>query len=193
MSDDHSSAPHLLPAELTAWLTAGRAASGAGRIGAHLADCAECRGEAIEVARMLRAVERPRRWKVGGLALAATVLFALWFGTGDPAPSPVVRGPSAEDAAVATALTPIAPIGAVRRAGSLAFAWHRTPAAAEYRFTLLDGEGTVIWTDVTADSTAVLPLEISLVPGAEYFWYVDALQANGTSTTSRAQAFRLVP
>jgi hypothetical protein len=71
--------------------------------------------------------------------------------------------------------------------------WRLTGAAVEYRVTLLDATGSVLWTSVTADSVALLPVGVSLAPGADYYWYVDALLGDGTSVSSGAQRFSMTP
>lgn len=187
--------PHLQPQELAAFLDGGVPSPASRRARAHLADCAECRSEAIEAGRVVRAGSRPRRRQLGGLVLAAAVLLAVWLGVRAPASTPVLRGSAPEAVPVdAVAPVPVSPVGDTRRsAGPLLFTWRSSPGAVEYRLTVLDASGSVLWTQVTTDTSLALPLAISLPPKDSYFWYVDALRSDGTSSTSGAQAFGLTP
>ncbi|HEX9166732.1 MAG TPA: hypothetical protein VF862_12540, partial [Gemmatimonadales bacterium] len=157
--------------------------------------CAECRGEAIEAGRIVRAGAQHRRRQAGGLALAAAVLLAVWFGMRAPEPTAVLRNaPSAASPAEAAAPVPVSPVGGTRRSdGPMLFRWRALPGTVEYRVTLLDASGTVLWTQLTTDTSFAMPLAISLAPRDTYFWYVDALRSDGSSTTSGAQAFGLTP
>lgn len=184
---------HLQPHELAAFLDGGAPTQASRHARAHLADCAECRGEAIEAGRLVRAGSFPRHRQLAGLALAAAVLLAVWFGVRTPDPTVVLRSaPPVAAPLDAAAPVPVAPVGDTPRpAGQLLFSWHPSVGTVEYRITLLDAGGSVLWTQVTTDTSIALPLAISLAPEDSYFWYVDALRSDGTSTTSGAQAFGL--
>jgi len=194
MPEELLDTPHLLPDELATWLTKGPTSTEARRVTAHLAECDVCREEAIEVSQLVRVGRRPghRSWLRKGvtLALAASVTLAVWVGRQSrSAPPEVVRSVSPS-----AALTPIAPLGTMSLAsGPVAFTWRPAVGAVEYRLTLLDAAGSVIWSHVTTDTAVILPLAVSLARNTSYFWYVDALQSNGESSTSRSREFRLAP
>lgn len=194
MPEDLMNTDHLLPAEMATWLVAGPASPGARRVQAHLAECEVCRGEAIEVSRLVRADRRARQrpWLRAAamtVAAASVALVVLLGRPSRPAPPDIVRSSIA-----AATLRPIAPLGTMSLAsGPVTFTWQPAAEAVEYRLTLLDSTGSVIWNHVTTDTVVVLPLAISLVRKTSYYWYVDALQSNGESTTSRSREFRLSP
>lgn len=185
---------HLLPQELAAYLGAGPRANDSTRIREHLAECPECRGEAIEVGRLVRASVRPARVRIlAPLALAAGIALVTWVGIRTDSPGTLLRSP-ATATSQPMALESVSPLGPISRAaGPVTFAWRHAGPAVEYRVTLLDATGAVLWTVLTPDSSAILPVTVSLAPGADYYWYVDALRSDGTSTSSGAQAFRLTP
>lgn len=183
---------HLNPTELADWITTGPASPAARGIRAHLADCDDCRGEAIELSRLVRAGQRAT-WRVPrvagtALAVAAVMMLAVYFGPDSTSVSPaIVRSEITE-----TTLTPVAPLGTVRLSdGPVTFSWHPAANAAEYRLTLLDAAGSVLWNQVTTDTVIFLPVEISLARNTSYFWYLDALQSNGESITTGSREFRL--
>jgi hypothetical protein len=185
-------AAHLQPGELAAFLGAGPKAADSARIQDHLAGCDECRGEAIEVARLVRAAARPGRLpRLVPLALAAGLAaVAIFRPIADP-PQVLRTSEGSGGVAVLEAVAPVGPVS--RAAGPVRLNWRLTGAAVEYRVTLLDATGSVLWTSVTADSVALLPVGVSLAPGADYYWYVDALLGDGTSVSSGAQRFSMTP
>jgi hypothetical protein len=192
LSDESMTAHHLPAEDLAAYLSRGRDARAFQRVQAHLADCAECRLEAAHIARVLRAEARSRllRWTGGGVATAAAVLMlAVWAGGHRPAPDAgITRGSAGSPIEIAA----IAPLGEVSLAAhEVAFAWRPVAGAIEYRVTLSNATGSMLWRRATTDTTLVLPLEVSLARGVQYYWYVDALVANGGSVTSGAREFHL--
>lgn len=194
MPEDLMDSDHLLPTDLAAWLAVGPAAPVAPRVHAHLVECEVCRGEAVEVSRLVRANRRPgrRTWLRAGTGLAVAAGLALAVLLDRPsrtAPPDIVRSSTAT-----ATLRPIAPLSTMSLAsGPVTFTWHPAAGAVEYRLTLLDASGSVIWNHVTTDTVVILPLAISLVRNTSYYWYVDALQSNGESTTSRSREFQLSP
>jgi anti-sigma factor RsiW len=188
-------ADHLPAEDLAAYLSRGRQAPAFRRVQAHLADCAECRYEAAQISRVVRAETRHRmlRWAGAAVAAAAAVLVvAVWTGGQRRVPdSDITRG-SAAPSVEASGIAPLAPLGDVSpTAGILAFTWRPVAQAVEYRLTLSDAAGGTVWSRATTDTTQVLPLEVSLAHGVRYYWYVDALLAGGGSVTSGAREFRV--
>ena len=197
LSDESMTADHLSAEDLAAYLSRGRHARAFQRVQAHLADCTLCRQEAAHIARVVRAEARGRmlRWtSVGGAAAAAVLLFAVWAGGHRRAPDTgITRGPAGSPVEAA-AVAPLAPLGEVSPSASkLAFAWRPVAGAVEYRLTLSNVTGGTLWRRATTDTALVLPLQVSLARGVSYYWYVDALVANGGSVTSGAREFHLRP
>lgn len=64
--------------------------------------------------------------------------------------------------------------------------WRGISVPADYRVTILDGEGEVVWTSPVLDATTLAwPAELTLKPGS-YFWQVSALPRSGLPGDRRA-------
>ena len=163
----------------------------------HVLSCADCERELG----LLRALERagtmdtptPRRapWRRRlGIALAASVVLAVALG---PArhllePERTVRGgtePLAPIAPAADAVLPIAP------ASPPTFVWHAVPGAEGYTLELLTGEGALVASAKTKDTTLTLASPGALAPG-EYQWSVTARESDGSELRSAARRLRVV-
>jgi putative zinc finger protein len=181
---------HPDPHEVTAYLsgTADRAARA--RFEAHLADCADCAEELVAVRRLHR---RPppmsRRFAVAGAAAAAVIAVALVGHRvgGPPVPTtPPVRGDGS-----AAAVTTVSPQEGAAIEPSQTFAWRPVAGATSYRISITLADGDSVWAASVAD-TAVRAPEQALTGGSgTYFWYVDALLADGRSVAGTAHEFRL--
>ena len=191
MANDKATArDHLSAEEVAGYLDRALSAAQQVTVEAHLADCAECRGELTEVARVRRTRPRWTRWYVTTPTAAAAVILLLVWRTGAPGSSDVLRdtGVGAEGIPRFAVVAPlesshVAPDSAV-------FIWRSAGEDAHYRLTLTDMTGDVLWTGTPADTTAILPSDIDLVVGQTYFWFVDALLPNGESATTGVQQFR---
>ena len=73
------------------------------------------------------------------------------------------------------------------------FAWRSPGPEVLYHLSLTNPSGRALWTTETRDTTATLPPNVLLEPGARYFWYVDALGANAASWTTGTHAFVAAP
>jgi hypothetical protein len=140
---------------------------------AHLADCALCRLEVVEVSRLVRSVPGRPSWQIiGPVAAAAALLIAvgLWQLIPDQASTgPVLREPAIT---TAPAPMPVAPVGQVARVASIS--WTSVPGADRYRLTLFDVGGEVVWETEGADTASILPAAVRLEQGESYFWKVEA-------------------
>lgn len=146
----------------------------------HLLSCARCRGLVKATARFVAETaaeptwlgRRWVRWSVplGLAAAAALVLFVLPRGH-DDGPTPGLREPTVTSTIAPVPITP-PPGAAVARVDRLV--WSSVPGAERYRVRLYDGEGSVLWTVETADTSAALPDSVRLQPRVSYFWRVEA-------------------
>lgn len=152
----------------------------------HLAECADCRSEVVEIERLVRGVRRHRVRSVaaGGLAVAAGLMLVVSIvrHRGAGSDNGNLRG------ANAAAVIPVGPTGLVPRSG-LALTWHGTGSGSDYKVTLSNAAGTTLWTSDWRDTTVSIPDEIDLPPGVEYHWTVDAILPQGTSRTTGPQSF----
>ena len=154
----------------------------------HLAECADCRSEMVEIERLVGGVRRRRvrSMAIGGLAVAACLMLIVTTvrhrGTGPGDGS--LRGSGSNT------VIPVGPRGVVPLAG-LALTWHATGSGSTYKVTISNAAGTTLWTTDTGDTTVVVQEEINLSPEGEYHWTVDALLPQGTSRTTGPQPFRV--
>jgi anti-sigma factor RsiW len=162
----------------------------------HLADCRQCRQEAIAARRLLLGERRHRRTVVGVpiLALAATIAGLYFIGAPpqDRTPDNQLRpGGVREGLATIPAWRPETDRPGGR--DSLQFVWGADGAGALYRLTVTDEAGATLWNGATSDTVALLPDSVRLVPGARYHWFVDALLADGQRATTGLREFRVAP
>jgi anti-sigma factor RsiW len=188
---------HLNSEELAAYLDRRLPADERHRVEAHLAQCAECRSEVVEVTRVLQSRPRERhwyrrRWMIGAAA-AAVLLFGLFGPLSDSGPprTDTFRAPdrladvNREGSVVA--LSPAA--GTVVSPNAVVFAWRGAGADVLYRLAVTDAEGKVVWTESTPDTVFNLPRTVALGRGRTYYWYVDALRPDGSSATTGVHRF----
>lgn len=155
----------------------------------HLAQCAACRAEVIEATEILRPSRRVR-WPIlapVAAAAAAILLFVVWpqIGGTPTSPSQYRESPAAA-AVVPTAIAPIGPAREVRE-----FVWSRAVDADQYRLTLYDADGSVIWRETTADSLLPPPDSVPLRPGRQYLWKIEARVGWDVWESSELTEFRL--
>jgi hypothetical protein len=192
-------ASHPSAGDVSAYLDRTLPAPARLRMQAHLADCDECRREVVELSRLVRSQPRPRRtlrWAVA-VGIAATLAILIGRMPGNPGtfpasgpPAPVERGFS--DDANLSVWGPRA--GASVTRDSLVLAWSPPRARdVQYRVTLSDVEGTVLWTGSTRDTILRVPTSLVLPGGQTYYWYTDALLPAGRSLTTGVQEFRMAP
>jgi hypothetical protein len=188
---------HLTTEELAAYLSAALHGEELSRVESHLTQCDDCRSEVIEGRRAIdaassirRPASRPSRLLLAGLAAAAVVLFAIWP-THERTLSPadrIVRGAGALPKASSIGIVAPDDGGRLDPLKSI-FIWHRDGDASTYRLTLTDESGGIVWTTNTADTGVALPPSVVLERGRRFFWYVDALRADGRSMTSGVHDF----
>jgi putative zinc finger protein len=192
MTDQGPMEPHL-DASLVAAYVDGRAGSAdVARIEAHLADCADCRREVIEVRRLLPGGTRRWRWSAAAALAAAAVLLLVVGRPGGPHAPTGSSTRSGHTESLAPAI--LAPVDGATMPGSTArFVWHSVSGAAAYRLTLTDERGDVVWTTESTDTGAAPPPTIRLSSGRTYYWSVDVLLRDGRSATTGFHGFRVVP
>jgi hypothetical protein len=70
------------------------------------------------------------------------------------------------------------------------FTWHALPEATTYRVTITRADGDSVWAALTADTTAHTPAGLLSPSEGQYYWYVDALLADGRSVAAPIRRFR---
>jgi len=173
---------------------------------AHFAVCSDCRREMTGARRVLatsspsvvsRSVRFARTWRRVPVVIPVAVAAVLAFAVVRPmlreqrAANGPTRGPDRfPQSDVVARLATVSPgDGAAFVTGRDRFVWRAASGDAEYRLTVMDGTGGIVWSKSTGDTSATVPAEVSLTRGQEYFWSVDALLADGHSTTTRVHHF----
>jgi hypothetical protein len=161
----------------------------------HLALCPDCRAELIGASRAVDTAPRTRRHHfTWGAAIAAAAVVAIAIGlpmmrtaTRQSPAADVTRDAGAPSATVTLALPHD---NADLAADSVRFVWQREPTAS-YRVVVTDSVGKRLFSIPRNDTTALPPTTAHFVPGARYFWNVDALRTDGTSLSSASRAFTI--
>ena len=165
----------------------GLAAAADGRAAArdieHLSRCAACRSHVAHLSRLLadesvaREIHRIEgksrgRWASlrgsVGVAAAAVLVVAVVqiFPRTD---SPGFRDPSGAAATVPALAAPLAENGRLE-----SLRWSGVDGATQYRVTVFDEEGGLVWASETVDTAIAFPPDTTLVPGMPYWWRVEA-------------------
>lgn len=165
----------------------------------HLAECATCRDELVDISKLVADRARVRRWPRLATPVAAVAAAAIAFAVVGPwrsAPGPRaarddrMRESTLVDGASRRAVAVVTPAeGDTVTPGTLRFAWHSVAPNATYLLNLAD-ETSVVWTKDLSDTTIALPDSVPLKRGRSYNWWVDALAADGQATTTGVMQFR---
>ncbi len=181
---------HLQSSEVAAYLDRVLPVEKRERVEAHLADCAECRREIIDVSRVRNTARRRMRWMVFAPAAAAAAI--VIFIVARPVPRSPGDGPVLRDGGDGSTsrVVLVAPAqdGPVHER-AITFIWRSAGAGISYRLTLTNERGDVVWSANESDTTAQLPPTVGLRVGSPYHWYVDGLLPDGTSIASPVQQF----
>ena len=177
---------HLGSGDVVAYLERTLPSADRGRLESHLAGCAECRREIVEVSRIRHGARRRAHWWVlAPTAAAAAVLAVVLIRTG----APVFRGGGDEPAGIVL----VSPWdGAVVTASPMTFTWRSAGTGVSYRLMVTDANGDSVWSGNGSDTTVNVPAGIRLRAGWQYYWYVDGLMPDGRSITSSLHPFTVV-
>ena len=167
---------------------------------AHLSRCAACRTNVAHLARLLGdasvagevgrleggLLRRRLPRAVAGLAAAAVLVLALL-----PLLPRTESGDEFRDEPLSQAAPVlVAPLASAERLESLR--WHGVEGATQYRVTVFDEEGGLVWSFETADTAVAFPPDSSLVAGAPYWWRVEARVDFDRWSASELGTFTLV-
>jgi anti-sigma factor RsiW len=160
---------------------------------AHLVDCDECRREYAEVGRLMEAPRTTWRRFGAGAAIAAAAVIAFVL-IPRPSSDATREERATERVALPEIVSPIAvvaPAEGERLLGRpITFGRRADRADAMNRGTVQSSEGKVLWRANTNDTTIAAPEDLKLEEGAVYYWFVDALRADGRAARSVANSFR---
>jgi hypothetical protein len=196
MLESESGMSHPDTEELAAYLSAGLPPVERDRLESHFAHCHLCRAEMLSARELLREAHRSG-WRFAVPAAAAAAILALLLLNPSREREREAAGGFHEREAPTSDSTTILAVqpgeGASVAPVHVEFAWHARGADPLYRVTVTDVSGGVVWVGETSDTTLALAAEVSLRPGAQYLWYVDALDVDGRSATTGIRRFRVSP
>ena len=186
---------HVTSEDLAAYLDGHLPPTRRESVAAHLAACAECRAEVVELRSVLGAHgERPRMSRaVIALAAAAALVFAIvplsQRGANATRTDGVTR---ASD--VRPFETPPIPVlepidGDTIDAPAPRLIWRSAGSDAMYLVTLQDTAGKVIWSTTATDTSVNVPSTAKLQRAQRYFWSVDARLADGHTAQTGVRSF----
>jgi|tagenome__1003787_1003787.scaffolds.fasta_scaffold20922382_2 hypothetical protein len=184
--------------DIAAYLNRSLSSAAHSDLEAHLASCRSCRREVISARRLVQAASLRSRWPMIVPAAVAALLALTLAGRAVLVPTvhhTGVRGPAA---AASTEKVPTIPAFSPLEsqsvpAGTVRFTWGGQLDRPLFRLTLTDGSGKALWVRDTGDTTLAVPADVALAPGRTYFWYVDALDANGEALTTGTRRFVIAP
>lgn len=166
----------------------------------HLEGCKACRDELVAVAALLRSARGQRRRRVaGGAVLTAAALSGVaLLGTSIErilSEQPVLRNSGVGLEEGVRSFSAVTPRDGARleTSSGVLFAWRAVAPAAFYSLTVTDERGDLVWRGSTSDTLLQLPSDIAIRAGSRYFWFVEALLADGTTATTDANGFWTAP
>jgi hypothetical protein len=182
---------HLTAEDVAAFLDHHMTATERAGVEVHLADCRLCRDEITSVRRLMRSGPTVRRVLIpAGLVAAAAIAFvALTLGRGSDLADDRVRSQPTSAEAAGSIATRLPTDGDTISLAKPALVWSPIAGEPTYRFTLTDASGQPLWTNTTTDTSVTLPPQVILQPRETYFWYVDALRANGRAASTGVRRF----
>lgn len=187
--------PHLSAGDVAAFLDRRLTTDERHGIEEHLAHCGQCRAELAAVRRLVKSGPVPeRRLMRTGLAAAAVIAFlALTLGRlGSGTTEDRVRTTPAATTGASALIKGLQPAdGDTVSLARTALVWGSIGGEPAYRVTITDATGKLVWTNSTTDTSQTLPPTL-LSSRTTYFWYVDALRADGRAASTGVRRF-IVP
>jgi len=189
-----SMSPHPTAELIAAYLSGTLAGPAVAEFESHLAACRPCRLEVTSARRLLRSDTSRRRWLLATAAAAAIALALLTRGSLAPTAQDPLRAGGGEGSDAAPELAAFVPVdgGTIPR-NDVRFVWAARAGRPLYQLTLTDPTGRALWLHETSDTAVALPPKTSLIPGRIYYWYVDVLDAGGSSLTTGTRRFTVGP
>lgn len=164
----------------------------------HVMACPDCRKE-LDLLRALAeilprkepATGGPSRFMPGRFAWAATLALAvgagsLWWGVLRPGPEPVMRGRGEE-------IRLVSPEAGARLREGVTFTWRSPAESFEYTLEIFDGEGRVLLSTSTRDTTYTLRGPLPRPEEGDLRWWVTARMGNGARIGSEMRPLEPSP
>ena len=187
---------HLAIHEIAAYLEHRLDDASRRAVEAHLVECVECRHEVMEGQQVLRGVPHARGRRpialLGTLVAAAVLVVAVLPRDETRDGPPVERGAQTVIGGAPSPIVVVEPLDSARLADDPAtFVWRSSPGVSLYQVTLTDERGHALWSASTKDTVLRRPGAREARSPARYYWYVDALRADGSTVSSGVHGFRV--
>ena len=156
-----------------------------------MATCASCREELAACMRLASTVPVKRRsipWTWLGTAAAAAIVLVV---IARPRVDPRERGEPVERGHLVGKPELMVPSDVVVRRPDLRFMWRSDGAGTTYRVIVDDVNGAPVWNADVPDTTTTVPMSMQLIPGARYYWRVEALHPDGSIAKSQMLSFTI--
>jgi hypothetical protein len=186
-----TSESHITSEELGAYIDGRLDQTRSARLESHMADCADCRADLIDVRALLatapQASSRSRRraWLVAAGIIAIVSVPPALLLVPSRADSPAIRATQTTRATIEI----VSPLQSPIDLASVVFVWRPVADATTYRLTVTDSSGAPVFTRVAAETTLTFAGASELHRGTSYLWYVDGITSNGLTVTSGIRSF----
>jgi hypothetical protein len=187
-SDPTTSETHLDPAEVAGYVGHSLSTEGRRRVEGHLAECEVCTEEVAAIARLARPRVSPRWLPYAAAAAVLAGLVVLWPRAGSRIGDDTLRDGGPPDA-----IAVVTPADGAVLAGRPTLMWRAVPRAVTYRVRVTASDGDSLWAVHTSDTVVTVPETVVADSGATQYWYVDALLADGSSSSSGLRSYRTGP
>ena len=182
---------HIDVDEIAAYLDRTLSDADRRRVEAHLTACDECRTEVVASRGAVSSAPstKPsayRSWRVLASAAAAAVVI---IATATISRSRADRATERETNIAAPAVAIASPAEGASLGADRVVAWHSLAENTSYRITIADQGAQPMYTTTVRDTSVRIPQSVTLATGGKYFWYVDAIRADGTTATSGLKSF----
>lgn len=185
---DAAQREHVDAQQLSGYVEGRLPAARRAAIEAHLADCADCRADAVAALRARRAPVRAWRWVAPALAAAVIALLLIPRAMREPVTPDLERTAQGAPGLVLTLPDP----GAALPLADVTLTWRAAAPGARYRVTVTTEDGARVHDASTGDTAVTVPAT-ALRPGGRYLWIVDVLAADGTALSAPPRSFAVQP
>ena len=184
--------PHLSPEALAAYLDDAMSIEDRRVAEEHLAACDECRREVVasrEAISTFQPASVRKPWRTIGLVAAAAIVVAIGTTLSrEPSRSDTVRSDNSITS-TRPLVTVIGPGNGARLNSDRRIVWKSLAEGSSYRITIGDEAAEPIHAATVQDTTYIVPPSVNLTRGKKYFWYVDAIRADGVTASSGLRSF----
>ena len=186
---------HLSDAEIAAYIDGAMSEAERARAESHLSMCDECRletvtsSDAVASAPPVKARSRTASRWIGVAAAAGLLVVAASVLTRNAADREIVRADSAGIPTQRATVTVVTPLDGATIGRDHRLVWRSFGTDATYRFTIADSSAQPLYSATVQDTSVAIPPSVQSRSGDKFFWYVDAIGADGLTASSGLKSF----